>query len=658
MIPSTLPTEIPNVSVLATEPLTNELQPVRHKVKHACGSCKERKVRCDGQCPCKSCVKFGVKCEYVSNNRSKKRSNKDTLQPIKVVSPVKTKKTKLNNNTRKEKVDFKGVLQKLYPQVDFSSDSLTTDSLIALLKSRNNPNIPSVPSNFDRPLILPPKQIALNLISKTWDSACLLFRFYHRPTFINVVESFYTVSDNSMSKDQVRMLPLIYSVIAVGALFSKTYSPEQDNKQVVDFFQDEGHKYFVEAKSLLDPINSQDIESLQAIFMLTIFLQCNANLSSGYSYIGLALRSAIKHNFHRKTSLQNLNVLQQETIKRLFWTIYKTDIYMNCILGLPNSLDGSLIDQEFPMDIDDDKIFFDKVLPQPKGKLSSVGMNNEHTKLILIMNHTHNILYPMSLEVTSISHKEINKLESQLSNWLTCLPYQLKPNFVPTNEQEGTYLKPNRYLHLDFLHAKIMIYRPFIHYIVLEVEKFPNFEFQIHMADKCINTARKVIRLAVEMDEQKLLNAVYWFSIHTIFFSVACLLYFLHQTKLKQSTVPDSQIEKDCRDGFNLLLRLKNVSHASSKTFEVLNSLFEKLNQKSVDLSDKVLKNIIAKQQQHEYEQFSKFSDLFIDNDIEDVVFEEQEPVYSTTDTVGTDSVEVDNDFINKILSQFCNDII
>ena len=165
MIPSTLPTEIPNVSVLTTEPLTNELQPVRHKVKHACGSCKERKVRCDGQCPCKSCVKFGVKCEYVSNNRSKKRSNKDTLQPIKVVSPVKTKKSKLDNNTRKEKVDFKGVLQKLYPQVDFSSDALTTDSLIALLKSRNNTNILSVPSNFDRPLILPPKQIALNLIS-------------------------------------------------------------------------------------------------------------------------------------------------------------------------------------------------------------------------------------------------------------------------------------------------------------------------------------------------------------------------------------------------------------------------------------------------------------------------------------------------------------
>ncbi|CDO92800.1 unnamed protein product [Kluyveromyces dobzhanskii CBS 2104] len=649
MIPLTIPTDIPNVSVLATEPSTNLLQPVRHKVKHACSSCKERKVRCDGSTPCASCLNTGLKCEYVlSAKRVKKKRKIDFVAP-EVPQAEHQASTLMKSNTRKVEVDYKSVLHSLFPDVNLSQPNLSTVSLVSLIRSaETQPNLQV--QACDRKLILPPKQIALTLISKAWYSACLLFRFYHRPNFISVVESLYSVKDSEYSAKQSRFLPLVYSVIAVGALFCKSYSETTHQKQMMEFFQDEGHKYFVEAKSLLDPLDCQDIESLQALFMLAIFLQCNANLSSGYSYIGMALRTAIKQNYHRKTSLQHLTLLQQETVKKLFWTIYKTDIYMNCILGLPNSLDESFIDQEFPRDVDDDRILDNEILQQPSGKLSSVGMNNEHTKLILIMNDTHKILYPMSLTVTSISHDAISKLEGKLASWLKGLPFQLQPDFVPTNEESLPYLKPNRYLHLDFLHVQIMLYRPFIHYLVLDAEKFPSHNFQILMANKCINTARKVIRLAVEMDQQEVLNAVYWFSIHTIFFSVACLLYFLHQMKLKDSKLIDADTEKDFKDGFNLLLKLKNVSLASSKTFEVLNSLFEKLNQKTMELSDTVLTTIIAKQKQNEFEAFTKLSDLFMENEIEENLFE-------TGNALPPSLTEFDNDFLNKILSQFFTDI-
>lgn len=616
--------DIPNVFVLATDGSTNQLQPVRQKIKNACTSCKERKVRCDGELPCLSCQNSGLKCLYMPVQRTKKRNHKT-----------------MKDNSKGD-AKFRRVIEALFPGVTLDED-LDAEGLISVLRARLER--PTAVEFVAPKVMLPPKQIAFDLISKTWDSACLLFRFYHRPTFLDVVESLYDVADGNYTERQLRFLPLVYSVIAVGALFSKSYSGSSENKQMTEFFQDEGHKFFVEAKTLLDPITAEDVESLQALFMLTIFLQCNANLSSGYSYIGLALRTAIKHNFHRKTSLQSLDHLQSETIKRLFWTIYKTDIYMNCILGLPNSLDESLVDQDFPLDIDDDKIFVDKLLPQAPGKLSSCGMNNEHTKLILIMNNTHKILYPMSLSVTSISHNDISRLESDLSLWLTKLPVQLQPGFEPPSKEYYHYLKPNRYLHLDYLHAEIMIYRPFIHYLVLDTVKFPNFQFHILMANKCIKTARKVIQLAVEMDEQNLLNGVYWFSVHTIFFSVACLLYFLHQMKLKNTNVRDFEIEKDCKNGFSVLLKLKNVSLASSKTFEVLNLLFEKLNQKTLDLSKTVLTTIIERQKQHELEQFTNISDLFMENNVEENLVESE-----------LTPSEVDSDFLSKILYQFSSE--
>lgn len=636
--------KIPNISVLACDVSTNQLQPVRPKVKHACKSCKERKIRCDGKLPCKSCELSNTPCVYVVSEKRKKR---------KVSSVVPRERTLDQKEVQQRRKTESNVLREdllsLFSENEVNKD--TDDAvLIKLLKDKinkaNSLPIPAVKEKIN--IILPPKEIALDLIEKTWNSACLLFRFYHRPTFLDVVTSLYEVKDDNFSERQLRFLPLIYAVIAVGALFSKSYEPDAERlKQSPEFFQDEGQKFFEEAKNLIDPINTQDIESLQALFQMTIFLQCNANLSRGYSYIGLALRSAVRQNFHRKSSLQVLDPLQAEVVKRLFWSIYKTDIYMNCILGLPNSLDESLVDQEFPLNVDDRSISASGLMPSTGNGLSSCGINNEHTKLILIMNHTHKVLYPMSLSVTSISHSDINSLELELNVWFNDLPAPLKSDYVPPSPNYVYYLKPNRYLHLDYLHVRIMLSRPFIHYLVLDEGKFPSFQFQIMMANRCISVARNVVQLAVEMHEQKMLNGVYWFSVHTIFFSVACLMYFIHQSKLKDPNIRNYEVEKDCKDGLNLLSALKDVSIASNKTFEVLNLLFEKLNEKTLHLSDNVLNAIIQKEEQREIDQFTKFTDLFMENNLEETLLD---------DYVGSPTEVYADDFINKLLSKFIDE--
>ena len=54
---------------------------------------------------------------------------------------------------------------------------------------------------------------------------------------------------------------------------------------------------------MIDISNVGDINSIQTVVMMIIYLQCSARLSTCYSYIGIALRSALKEGLHRNLTL-------------------------------------------------------------------------------------------------------------------------------------------------------------------------------------------------------------------------------------------------------------------------------------------------------------------------------------------------------------------
>lgn len=514
-------------------------------------------------------------------------------------------------------IKYKEILQAVFPQFDSlvaSTANFDSDTFVQLVNAHKTNgvlntdavigNYPSTPLVGPAPqpvlemkIILPPKEIALTLIFKTWNYACVLFRFYHRPNFIRVFNSLYDTNPEDYTDEQNKALPLIYSVIAVGALFSKEDLGAND-VAAREFFQDEGYRYFIAARKLTDITNATDVYAIQTVFMLTIFLQCSAKLTTCYSYIGVALRAAITQGLHTKVSTAGKSPVEAETCKRLFWTIYKMDVYMNCILGLPRSISEEDVDQELPQDVDDDRITDLGIEPQPAGKISSCGMNNQHTKLIVIMNHIHCKLSPLKNDAphATLPLESVHELENELQHWTLQLPLQLRPNYTFLDQAEADlYLKPNKLLLLDFLHAKIMLYRPFIHYVSVSTTRYPRLAVQRSMAQNCINTAREVVHLAREMIDKRLLSGSYWFSVHTIFFSVACLMYVTHQLKLKNTAPSDglgSDVEKDSKVGIDVLLKLKNSSMASERTFNVLNEFFDRLNKKTVELSAKELSKL------------------------------------------------------------------
>ncbi|GME81531.1 unnamed protein product [[Candida] boidinii] len=164
----------------------------------------------------------------------------------------------------------------------------------------------SIESNLGKEIriILPPREIALQLITKTWENACVLFRFYHRPAFVEDLNELYDTDPSQYTNKQQRFLPLVYSVMACGALFYKSDEKTQQNDKKdpnnldpeSEVFEDEGYKYFIAARKLIDITDTRDTYGIQTIVMLIIFLQCSARLSTCYAYIGIALRGALRED--------------------------------------------------------------------------------------------------------------------------------------------------------------------------------------------------------------------------------------------------------------------------------------------------------------------------------------------------------------------------
>lgn len=637
--------KIPKVLVLSTDSKTRKLTPKRLRVSTACLTCRKKKRRCDGNQPCRYCYQRHMECDYpnvakpvTSKSAPNLSSNLNCDTTPTSNSPL-MKKEENDISLFKDLIHKKHAEQHLDEGLVFSSPVnksrnvidykrivetlFTKDNLEQIVKKNINNNnnnnngsdineylVNLIETNINKEsllnlngvrigntTILPPREIALKLIMKTWNYACILFRFYHRPTLIKILDSLYENKHHPRTLDDIRAEALIYSVLAVGALFSK-----DDNTTSTDVCADDGVKFFIKSKTLIDFSDVSDIYSIQTLFMLTLFLQCSANLKACYHYIGIALRSAVKEGLYKSSSLLGPTPIEDETKKRLFWSIYKVDIYMNCIFGLPPSMDMDNIDQELPLDVDDERITSTGIIEsQDKTdyhKISSCGMNNEHTKLILVMSKIYE--YTSQLTLSKILHRtelqtRINDLEVQLDRWYDQLPSELKPTYKMTSMAENDYyLKPQKLLQLDFLLTKLILYKPFFHFITLNVDEYPNLEFQIQMSMNCIKISIEIIRLSYDMINMNLLNGTYWYAIHTIYYSFVCLTIYKYQLKGRFEIEIDklNEIENVCDIGYKILIELQKISSAGKRILTVLELIFKQFNDKFLELNQQLINSI------------------------------------------------------------------
>lgn len=134
----------------------------------------------------------------------------------------------------------------------------------------------------------------------------------------------------------------------------------------------------------------------------------------------------------------DFNPIEQEVRKRIFWVVRKMDIYVAALLGLPMYLNDDDVDQEMPLEIDDEFLTSEKVLPTPAGRVSLMTAFNAHTRLVGILAKTTRYIYPVKgrNQSNAVSHAKVREIEQDLQAWMEGLPMALRPGGEADSEIE------------------------------------------------------------------------------------------------------------------------------------------------------------------------------------------------------------------------------
>lgn len=434
---------------------------------------------------------------------------------------------------------------------------------------------------------LPSRENARALCEDSLNSASSLLRFIHQPTFYEMFDRIYDNQPEDFGDYENRFLPLLYMTLALGCMFH--LEPGEDPKNPVQNTYkagiDQGLKYFRAARNMMDITDCRDITSLQAILFMILFLQSSANLSTCYSYIGIALRSALRMGLHRSL-LNNFNPVERETRRRVFWVIRKMDTYVSALLGFPQMLSNDDIDQELPIEVDDEYITKDGIRENPPPSLLFQA-SNAHTRLMSTLAKVIKYIYPtkgleQSLQGNvkasyGISHAKIREIERDLAAWLDKLPMALRPG----GEGPPEILRVQQLLRLSYAHVQMMLYRPFLHYVSEKAYVSKQIDERAYAcAAASVSVSRNIVHITTEMKKRGLLVGAYWFTMYTTFFAILSLVYFV----LENPDKPGSQeILSDANDGKDALNGLARRSQAADRCSAALKGLFERLPERLKD---------------------------------------------------------------------------
>jgi hypothetical protein len=147
------------------------------------------------------------------------------------------------------------------------------------------------------------------------------------------------------------------------------------------------------------------------------------------------MAASLQMGLHRCQS-EISNPIERETRKRIFWTIRTMETYVIAILGLPRTVSDEDIDQEMPLEIDDQYITKEGVLPMPDGQVSMTTSFNAHSKLSEILGKILTNVYPTKRIQKGAAEKprayvvcdrKVREAERDLQHWAGNLPMQLRP---------------------------------------------------------------------------------------------------------------------------------------------------------------------------------------------------------------------------------------
>ncbi|KAJ0355632.1 hypothetical protein KNSL1_000759 [Colletotrichum chrysophilum] len=308
---------------------------------------------------------------------------------------------------------------------------------------------------FRRPIFrpLPPKHEALSLLKDYFENFNCMFPLFHQPTFMHLVERQYS-DDPYEGTGWWASLNCALAFAHRLRVMSNLVPQEEDEK---------AWGYIKNALGTFAELTMRntDLLSVQALLGMALFMQGTPNPQPTFVLVATAIRLAHSIGLHKKGTGFNLNPIEIEQRKRVFWIAYMLDKDLCLRAGRPPAQDDDDMNVELP-DADPEDNIGNIPLAEGKGKMNLFRVMCEFAT---IESKVYSRLY--STKATKQSPGEllntIGELDQELEEWKDRIPIDFRPEHEIQASHTPLILHVVM-LHLTYYNCLTTIHRMSVHH--------------------------------------------------------------------------------------------------------------------------------------------------------------------------------------------------
>ncbi|KAK2067922.1 hypothetical protein P8C59_001621 [Phyllachora maydis] len=308
---------------------------------------------------------------------------------------------------------------------------------------------------FRRPVFidLPPKPETSSLLKDYFENFNYMFPLFHQPTFMHLVERQYS-NDPYQGSGWWASLNVVLAIAYRLRVMSHLVPAEEDNK---------AWSYLKNAMGVLSELTMRntDLLSVQALLGIAMFMQGTPNPQPSFLLIASAIRLCHTIGLHRKGTGFNLNPVEIEQRKRVFWIAYMLDKDICLRSGRPPAQDDDDMNVDLP-DADPPDMIGNIPLADGKGKMN---LFRTMCELALIQSKVYKRLY--ASKATRQSDGEllntIGELDQELDDWKDSISIDFRPEHEIKASHTPLILHVVM-LHFTYYNCLTTIHRMSIHH--------------------------------------------------------------------------------------------------------------------------------------------------------------------------------------------------
>ena len=272
---------------------------------------------------------------------------------------------------------------------------------------------------FRRPIFrpLPPEAEALSLLKDFFENFNCMFPLFHQPTFMHLVERQYSKNPYEGS-GWWASLNVALAIAHRLRVMSNLVPQEEDDK---------AWAYLKNAMAVFSELamRNTDLLSVQALLGMALFMQGTPNPQPTFLLIAAAIRLSHSIGLHKKGTGFNLNPIEIEQRKRVFWIGYMLDKDLCLRSGRPPAQDDDDMNVELP-DADPADNIGNIPLGDGKGKMNLFRVMCEFA---LIESKVYKRLYSTKATKQTVGEllHTIGELDQELEDWKDSIPIDFRP---------------------------------------------------------------------------------------------------------------------------------------------------------------------------------------------------------------------------------------